>query len=231
MGRRYKKIKEAPFADSSNNEYGTVVFNNYFSTSINIPTSTKLSRSEYLDRKNILTVIAKCYHGYREEYNCTGDYFESFEGNMYFIDVYPPNITCYFNNCYYCNRQCKCGSNHPIDTKHHRYNFKTGVWEHIKRLPNIPSLTAFYFTDPELQAIHYVLDNKFFWRRQYIDGVLTIKFYPNLDHYDHIHTLLRVLRIRFRSICKEIERNSIHDLFYRFYDLPMELQEKITDFL
>jgi hypothetical protein len=198
-----------------------------------------LSLEEFADRKNILTYIENYYHPNidteRINYN---DNWIMYENYNYFIS----NSYCRTGlkkfetrmaSCYFCNRECKCGLDHKIDEKYHKYDETTGIWRHIKRLPDIDAHINCGVMKDTVKNItskkHYILDNKFYWKYTYNNNKWIIKFYPNL--HDDIGYLIEKICKMDATILNECIKNETYNLFYLISIMPLDIRNIIKSYL
>lgn len=221
----------------------------------------KISSGEYLDRANVQRNIKQHYVGYefddehrRNDYEWSirdddGIYYDLYRADCMkgiYCNIKEESKTYYCcydgHHCIYCNRKCECDMKHDIDPKYHRYNDKTGIWEHIKRLPDIKANISWKLVKGSVNEIlserNYVLDRQFYWK--YIlenGGEWVIKFYPNL-HDDHKYLTNKVNKKMDEEYNQIIEErflrrgrglSKIVHIFYMLNKMPIDIQNIIIE--
>jgi hypothetical protein len=191
---------------------------------INCYDNRKNTFEEFADKENVEITIKICYEGVKYSIY-----------DRYYLAAKYKCGTGQFKDCYYCNRECKCGLEHKIDEKYHKYDETTGIWRHIKRLPDIDAHINCKVKNDTVQNItskkYYILDDKFYWKYAYNNNKWLIKFYPNL------HDDKRYLTDKICEKCSNINLSKdklitkTYELFYFVSKLPIDIKNVILKYL
>lgn len=233
----FRKVPREDYFYDGTNYISHIVYQPEYSTEYDTFSDGIISRDEYRDIENVLKTIKKYYIGYvdGDEWRMNDcEFVEKYEGNYYYIEE-----KCYIDRIGgwdykgYCNRKYECPPDQVIDSRYHMYDDKTGKWIHIKRLPDIRSnlrRLGNFRVQEIIGKKHYVLDNKFYWKYVYEnDDIIWIKFYPNL--HNDIKYLIEKGRKKFSQKVQVMNEVRSNQLFYLFYNLPVEIQNIILKYI